>query len=158
MRFFIIFFLLFSNIVLAEPIYHEKKYPEGTGPFPAVILLHTSGGYKTNFYIKDRGEFFLKEGFAIYAPDFFRRHGITPKTRLKTFTKFRKNIEKELLEIVELVKKDPKIDQKMFLQLVFQMVVFGQLTYLQLEKLMPRRVIMVFGSLEALKILPKVIQ
>ena len=112
MRFFIIFFLLFSNIVLAEPIYHEKKYPEGTGPFPAVILLHTSGGYKTDYYIKDRGEFFLKEGFAIYAPDFFRRHGITPKTRLKTFTKFRKNIEKELLEIVELVKKDPKIDQK----------------------------------------------
>ena len=58
MRFFIIFFFIFSNIVLAEPIYHEKKYPNGTGPFPAVILLHTSGGYKTDAYIKDRGEFF----------------------------------------------------------------------------------------------------
>ena len=97
MRFTIIFFLLFSNFAIAEPIYHEKKYPKGDGSFPAVILLHTSGGYKSDAYINDRGEFFLKEGFAIYAPDFFKRHGITPKTRLKTFTQFRKNIEQELL-------------------------------------------------------------
>jgi len=110
MRFAIIFFLLFSNFAIAEPIYHEKKYPKGDGSFPAVILLHTSGGYKSDAYINDRGEFFLKEGFAIYAPDFFKRHGITPKTRLKTFTQFRKNIEQELLEIVELVKKDPKVN------------------------------------------------
>jgi dienelactone hydrolase len=110
MRFAIIFFLLFSNFAIAEPIYHEKKYPKGDGSFPAVILLHTSGGYKSDAYINDRGEFFLKEGFVIYAPDFFKRHGITPKTRLKTFTQFRKNIEQELLEIVELVKKDPKVN------------------------------------------------
>ena len=110
MRFAIIFFLLFSNFAIAEPIYHEKKYPKGDGSFPAVILLHTSGGYKSDAYINDRGEFFLKEGFAIYAPDFFKRHGITPKTRSKTFTQFRKNIEQELLEIVELVKKDPKVN------------------------------------------------
>ena len=80
-RLLIVIYFLISSAVFSEPIYHEKKYPEGIGPFPVVILLHTSGGYKTDYYIKDRGEFFLNEGFAIYAPDFFRRHGITPKTR-----------------------------------------------------------------------------
>jgi len=109
-RILIIFYFIIANSAFSEVIYHEKKYPKGDGSFPAVILLHTSGGFKSDAYIKDRGEFFLREGFAIYAPDFFRRHGITPKTRLKTFTTFRENIEQELLEIVKLVKKDPKIN------------------------------------------------
>ena len=112
MRFFIIFFLLFSNFSLAEPIYHEKKYPEGKGPFPAIILLHTSGGFKSNEIMNKLGSDYLKQGFAIYGPDFFKRHGITNKTRKDTWTTYRKPIEQELTEIVQLVKKDPKINSK----------------------------------------------
>ena len=44
----IIFFLLTIKVV-AEPIYHETKYPLGSEPFPAVILLHSSGGFKSNY-------------------------------------------------------------------------------------------------------------
>jgi len=99
MRFLIIFFLLFSNIVLAEPIYHEKKYPEGKGPFPAIILLHTSGGFKSNEIMNKLGNDYLKQGFAIYGPDFFKRHGITGKTRKDTWTTYRKPIENELTEL-----------------------------------------------------------
>ena len=36
--------LIFAGSVRAEAIYHEKFYPDGSGPFPAVIALHTSGG------------------------------------------------------------------------------------------------------------------
>jgi len=103
-------FLLLSSSVLAEPIFHEKKYPEGKRPFAAVVQFHTSGEFSSKSYISDRGEFFLKEGFAIYVPDFFKRHGITSKTRKKTWMAFRKPIEKELSEIIEFIKKDPKID------------------------------------------------
>ena len=58
------------------------------------------------------GKDYLNAGFALYAPDFFKRHGITTKTRGKTWTTFRKPIEKELSELVELIKKDPKVDAK----------------------------------------------
>jgi len=108
----IAFLLVFiCTSVFAEPIFHEKKYPDGKGPFPAVLILHTSGGFRVG-EIKNWSSFFLKEGYAIYAPNFFERHGITPKKRKLTFTKFRKPIEKDLTEIVEIMKKDPKIDSK----------------------------------------------
>ena len=101
--------MLAISPVRAEPIYHEKHYPSGSGPFPLVIALHTSGGFKTVKHLIQR---YVDDGMAVYAPDFFRRHGLTPKTRMKTFSTYREKIEKELSEIVELAKKDPKIDSK----------------------------------------------
>ena len=111
MRFFLLF-LFVANFSFAEPIYHEKKYPKSDGLFPTVILLHSSGGFKSDYIMNYIGKDYLDAGFAIYGPNFFKRHGITPKTRKKTWTTFRKPIEKELSEIVELVKKDPKVDPK----------------------------------------------
>ncbi|MEE2661397.1 MAG: dienelactone hydrolase family protein [Pseudomonadota bacterium] len=95
--------------VSAEPIYHEKYYPDGAGPLPAVIVLHTSGGFKTIKHLIQRH---VDAGFAVYAPDFFRRHGLTPRTRMQTFDEHREKIEKELTEIVELMKTDKKISNK----------------------------------------------
>ncbi|NCV24362.1 MAG: hypothetical protein EBW63_03740 [Proteobacteria bacterium] len=111
-RILIVFYFLFIGPVFSDPIYHEKKYPSGNGPFPAVILLHSSGGFKSNQMLNYLGDDYVENGFAIYAPDFFKRHGITTQTRIKTWTTFREPIEKELSEIVELVKKDKKIDSK----------------------------------------------
>ena len=91
--------LIFSSSVQAEPIYHEKHYPNGSGPFPAVIALHTSGGYIT---VRKAVKGFLRAGYAVYTPDFFKRHGISKKNRFQTWTKYRLAIEKELIEIVEL--------------------------------------------------------
>jgi dienelactone hydrolase len=109
-RLLIVIYFLISSAVFSEPIYHEKKYPSGNGPFSAVILLHSSGGFKSDYIMSYIGSDYLKNGFAIYAPDFFKRHDITSQTRKKTWTTFRVAIEKELSEIVELVKKDKKID------------------------------------------------
>ena len=99
---------LHANIS-SSPIYHEKYYPDGSGPFPAVIALHTSGGVKTVKHLIQR---YVDDGFAVYAPDFFKRHGLTPKARMETFSTYRENIEEELTEIVDLVKNDPKINKK----------------------------------------------
>ena len=44
--FILSFILTYSDNSNAELIYHEISYPEGSGPFPAVITLHTSGGFK----------------------------------------------------------------------------------------------------------------
>ena len=111
-RILIVIYFFITSSAFSDPIYYEKKYPSGNGPFPAVILLHSSGGFKSNQMLNYLGDDYIENGFAIYAPDFFKRHGITTQTRIKTWTTFREPIEKELSEIVELVKKDKKIDSK----------------------------------------------
>jgi dienelactone hydrolase len=98
-----------NSTINAEPIYHEIKYPAGNGPFPVVIALHTSGGFKT---VKKQISKYTNAGYAVYAPDFFRRHGISKSNRFETWTTYRAEIEVELLELIEVIKKDPKADAK----------------------------------------------
>ncbi len=102
----------------AEPIYHEINYPDGNGPFPIVIALHTSGGFKT---VKKQVSKYTNAGYAVYAPDFFKRHGISKSNRFETWTTYRKAIEAELLELIEVIKKTLKPMQKISLLLAFQM-------------------------------------
>ena len=101
--------LNFSTSARSETIYHEKFYPDGSGPFPAVIALHTSGGFKTVKHLIQR---YLDDGFVVYAPDFFTKHGITTSSRMNSFDLFRVEIEKDLSEIVDLIKEDLKVDAK----------------------------------------------
>ena len=98
----------------SAPIYHRRAYPTGSGPFPAVISLHSSGGARASRSLIEnyRKETWLKAGYAWYAPNFFDRHGITNNTRMDTFEVYREDIEKELAAIIALMKTDPKIDGK----------------------------------------------
>lgn len=98
-----------NSVTYDEPIYHEVSYPEGEGPFPVVVALHTSGGFKT---VKRQIPKYTNAGYAVYAPDFFVRHGITYKTRVQTWTTYRTAIEADLIDLIEVVKKDPKADPK----------------------------------------------
>lgn len=94
----------------AEPIFHEVHYPANvSGPVPAVIALHSSGGYAS---IKSKIGPYLAAGYAVYTPDFFIRHGITTATRFDTWRVHRQAIENELIEIVQLMKSDSKIDPR----------------------------------------------
>lgn len=101
--------LFFSFGASAKPIFHEKHYPAGDGPFPAVIALHTSGGFKTVKHLIQR---YVDDGFVVYAPDFFTRHDLGPKNRMETFSTYRSVIEGELDEIVEIAKSDPKVQKQ----------------------------------------------
>ena len=101
--------LIFTGSVRAEAIYHEKFYPDGSGPFPAVIALHTSGGFKTVKHLIQR---YVDDGFAVYAPNFFVKYGITPRSRMDTFDRFREDIEKDLSEVVRLMTNEPKVQKE----------------------------------------------
>ena len=93
----------------AEPIYHEINYPAGNGPFPVVIVLHTSGGFKT---VKRQISKYTNAGYAVYGPDFFRRYGISKSNRFETWTTYRTAIEAELLELIEVIKKNENLTVK----------------------------------------------
>ena len=100
--------------VAGANIPHRKKYPTGSGPFPGIIALHSSGGFSgSNMLIENfKSETWVKAGYAWYAPNFFVKHGITNDTRMDTFDKYREDIEKELAAIITLMKADPKVDSK----------------------------------------------
>ena len=98
----------FSTAGKSEPIYHKKAYPAGSGPFPAVIALHTAGGLR---HMGPLIQQFVDSGFAVYAPDMFKRHHITGRTRGDAFGINSEEIGNELLEIINLMKSDPKVDK-----------------------------------------------
>ena len=75
--------IAFGPVSRAEPIYHEIYYPDGSGPFPAVLALHTSGGFRSINHLFQR---YVNDGFAVYVPDFFTSHGITTRKRMETFS------------------------------------------------------------------------
>jgi dienelactone hydrolase len=83
--------LAFGSTGLSKPLFHEKRYPKGDGPFPAVMLLHSSGGFYT---VLGQLKPYTQRGYVAYAPDFFTRHKITKASRFDTWTDYRKDIEK----------------------------------------------------------------
>ena len=50
----------------AEPIYHETSYPEGNGPFPVIVALHTSSGFKSVQHQIAKYDDFLPGKFLYY--------------------------------------------------------------------------------------------
>ncbi len=105
----LVVYLFFASSVRAEAIYHEKFFPNGSGPFPAVIALHTSGGFKTVGHLIQR---YVDDGFAVYAPNFFVKYGITTRSRMSTFDRFREDIENDLSEVVGLMHNEPKVEKE----------------------------------------------
>jgi dienelactone hydrolase len=48
--------------------------PKGTGPFPAVVLVHTCGGLRNN-HIKEHAQLLLSKGFVVLVQDSFSPRG-----------------------------------------------------------------------------------
>jgi carboxymethylenebutenolidase len=73
--------------------------PDGPGPFPSVLVMHTSGGISE----ADRGYCanLAREGYICIAPAFLRAHGITSaELRRKSFTSEAKPIYDDFVEII----------------------------------------------------------
>ena len=73
--------------------------PNGPGPFPTILVMHTSGGISE----ADRGYCanLAREGYICIAPAFLRAHGITnPELRRKSFTSEARPIFDDFVEII----------------------------------------------------------
>ena len=81
--------------------------PDGPGPFPSVLVMHTSGGISE----ADRGYCanLAREGYICIAPAFLRAHGITsPELRRKSFTSDAPAITADFVEIIGELNALPK--------------------------------------------------
>ncbi len=83
--------------------------PDGPGPFPMVLVLHTSSGISS----ADQGYCgnLAKEGYICIAPAFLRAYGISNEMRRLSFTKEAKAIMGDFIEIIGELNALPKAKQ-----------------------------------------------
>jgi carboxymethylenebutenolidase len=79
--------------------------PDGPGPFPSVLVLHTSLGItEADRHYCAR---LARQGFICIAPAFLRAHGIRQETKMDTFTTDREAIVADLQQIIEELNRLP---------------------------------------------------
>lgn len=84
--------------------------PDGKGPFPGILVLHTSGGLQQPDL--DYAKELAKEGYVCLVPAFMEAYGITSRNRQLTFTLHADGIFADLVDAVELLRKRPEIDKE----------------------------------------------
>jgi carboxymethylenebutenolidase len=81
--------------------------PAGAGPFPAVLVLHTSSGLQPSdqAYASKLAD----EGYVCLVPDFFQAYGLSQGNRQLTFTTHARSIEADFIAAIDLLKKTPGV-------------------------------------------------
>lgn len=77
--------------------------PAGAGPYPAVLVLHTSSGLRPadHGYAKRLAD----EGYVCLVPDFFTPYGLNESNRRQTFTTYGQAIYADLVAATDTLKK-----------------------------------------------------
>jgi carboxymethylenebutenolidase len=82
--------------------------PDGPGPYPAILLLHTSGGLDSHDL--KFGERLVKEGYVVLVPAFLEAYGILPRNRADSFTSKAQAIHDDFVASLEQLRRNPKVD------------------------------------------------
>jgi carboxymethylenebutenolidase len=82
--------------------------PEGPGPYPALLLLHTSGGLQTEDL--DYAKRLVTEGYVVLVPSFLEAYGIRAKTRQSSFTTYAEPIYADFVASLEKLQRNPKVN------------------------------------------------
>ena len=77
--------------------------PAGAGPFPAVLILHTSSGLRPpdHAYASKLAD----EGYVCLVPDFFKAYGLSQGNRQQTFTTHAQSIHADFVAAIDMLKK-----------------------------------------------------
>jgi carboxymethylenebutenolidase len=84
--------------------------PDGLGPYPAVLVLHTSGGLKTEDL--EFAKRLAKEGYVALVPEFLEVYGIRPQTRKAAFTTYAQSIYSDFVASLNQLRSIEKVDSK----------------------------------------------
>jgi carboxymethylenebutenolidase len=91
-------------------MFAQLMTPDGPGPYPALLLLHTSGGIQSGDY--DYAKRLVAEGYVVLVPSFLDAYGITAKTRQLTFTTYAEPIYADFVAILEVLRSNNKVNGK----------------------------------------------
>jgi len=77
--------------------------PAGAGPFPAVLVLHTSSGLRPpdHAYASKLAD----EGYVCLVPDFFKAHDLSQDNRHLTFTTHAQSIQADFVAAIDMLNK-----------------------------------------------------
>jgi len=81
--------------------------PDGNGPAPAILLLHTSGGLQEADI--DFGRRLAREGYVVLVPAFLEAYGISPRGRQAAFTTEAEPIYADFLAALDTLKHHPRV-------------------------------------------------
>ena len=88
----------------------ELMTPDGPGPYPAVLVLHTSRGMQSADM--EFAKRLTQEGYVALVPYFLQAYGIAAKTRQATFTTYADPIYADFVACLEFLKQNEKVDGK----------------------------------------------
>jgi len=81
--------------------------PDGPGPYPGILLLHTSGGLKSADL--DYAQQLAKLGYVTLVPSFLDAYGITARSRRETFLDDAQPIYADLVAALQTLQQQPKV-------------------------------------------------
>jgi len=84
--------------------------PDGPGPYPAILVLHTSGGLQSGDL--DFAKRLVQEGYVALVPSFMEAYGIRPQTRQSTFTTYAEPIYADFIASLEMLRSNEKVNGK----------------------------------------------
>jgi carboxymethylenebutenolidase len=96
------------KVGVARTMQAHLMTPDGPGPYPAILLLHTSGGLQSADLAFARR--LVGEGYVVLVPAFLDAYGIRPQTRQAAFTTYAEPIHADLVASLDQLRANPKVD------------------------------------------------
>ena len=99
-----------TGLGATKKVHAEFIMPDGQGPFPAVLILHTSGGVKK--YDIAYAEKLSQQGYACLIPYYFEAYSISYETRNWATGVYAANILADFTAEIQYLKGLPKINKE----------------------------------------------
>jgi carboxymethylenebutenolidase len=84
--------------------------PDGPGPYPAILVLHTSGGLQSGDL--EFAKRLVQEGYVTLVPSFLEAYGIRPQNRQSAFTIYAEPIYLDFIASLETLRSNEKVNGK----------------------------------------------
>lgn len=96
-----------SGLGASRRVHANLVIPDGSGPFPAVLVLHTSGGVDpVDLQFARR---LAEQGYAAIVPDYWSAYGLSYMTRRQATTRYAEALFNDFTEIAGYLKAHPRI-------------------------------------------------
>lgn len=90
-----------------QNMHAELITPDAGGPYPGILLLHTSGGLEQADI--DYGQRLSQQGYVVLVPAFLAAYGITPRGRVATFTTDAEPIYADFVAALDMLAHNPEV-------------------------------------------------